>query len=123
MSLLITIWAVSLAVLSAILGIAFALKKRGRAIIQNGAHPCGFGEFLAEQCHDALYRIQRGVHHMKPHAKNFGIVVVKYSERGHDLFVERVFGRMETKKGVSTSFFLKSIAEHKVETRADGSRG
>lgn len=87
------------------------------------ALPSGFGKFLGDQCHEVLYRIQRGVHHIKPHAKNLGMIVVEYSAWGHDLFVERVFGRMETKKGVSTSFFLKNIAEHKVGRRADGMAG
>jgi hypothetical protein len=125
MSFLLTIWSLSLIVLSAISGFAFAYKKNnGNAAPQSGMSlPSSFGDFLADQCHDVFYYIQKGVHHAKPHARNLGIVIVKYSQRGHDLFVERVFGRIETKKGVSTSFFLKSIAEHKVDTRAEGNRG
>lgn len=124
MSLLLIIWTLSLVVLSAILGFASAYAKKRAPLMQNEtALPGSFGEFIADQCHEVLYRIERGAHRAKPHVRNLSIVLVKYSERGHDFFVERVFGRMEAKKGVSTSFFLKSIAEHKVGTRADGLGG
>lgn len=125
MPFLLTIWSLSFVTLSAILGFAFAYKRNnGDAAAQKRASfPSSFGDFLADQCHDVLYHIHKGVHHAKPHARNLGVVVMRYSQRGHDLFVERVFGRMETKKGVSTSFFLKSIAEHKVDARAEGNRG
>lgn len=124
MSLLLIIWTLSLVILSAILGFAFASKKKNATNTQNGASSgASFGEFLGEQCHDMLYHVQKGIHHMKPHARYYSHVAIGYSRRGHDFFVERVFGRVEIKKGISTSFFLKSIAEHKVGTRADGGRG
>lgn len=49
----------------------------------------------------------------RPHGErslSAGLVMVK---RGQDLFISRVYGRIQSEKGRASSFFLKQIAEHK----------
>ena len=60
----------------------------------------------------------------KPHGKRTlaaGVVMVK---RGQDVFIRRVYGRIQSEKGRASSFFLKQIAEHKEKDakRDDGER-
>jgi hypothetical protein len=75
--------------------------------------PSKFSEFFGDQLHDMLSHLSMVLHHAKPHAAEVGMMALAFSKRGHDIFVERVFGRMELKRGSAVSFFLKHIAEEK----------
>lgn len=113
MSLLFTIWAFSLAIVVAIMVFASSRMRRRNVPLPRGVTPTQLTEFFGDQFHDMLVYAVKGFHHAKPHAAQIGMTVFTFSKRGHDLFVEHVFGRMERKQGNTVSFFLKHIAEHK----------
>ena len=113
MSLLITIWVFALALVIAIMVFASSRARRCEVTLESGVTPTQFTEFFGDQFHDMLVHAVKGFHHVKPHATQMGMSAFAFSKRGHDLFVERVFGRMELKRGNTVSFFLKHIAEER----------
>ncbi len=55
----------------------------------------------------------------EPHARRLSVVVISLGKRGHDYFIERIFGRIIRERGKASSFFLKHIAEHKEALNKD----
>lgn len=116
---LFALWSLSLIVVIAIIVFAY-LRMRQRGIaVSSGVIPSQFTEFFGDQFHDMFLHALQGFHHAKPHATQIGMIALTWSNRGRDLFVERIFGRTEQKRGNTVSFFLKHIAEHQKQ----GQRG
>ena len=111
MSLLLVIW---LLALSLIVGIIFYARiARRDARLNTARTPQDWSEFVHDEVLRMYGNVGRMVHVARPHgerAMSAGIVIVR---RGHDLFIERVFGRMSVEKGKASSFFLKQITESK----------
>ncbi len=59
---------------------------------------------------------------LRPHGKSIVRGSYRILRRGHDIFIERVYGRIRIDKGRASSFFLKQIAEHQ-EKGAGHKRG
>lgn len=113
MSLLIAIWLISLVVVLAIIILAYARARHDEVTVGSGVLPSKFVEFFGDQFHDFLFHASRALHHVKPHAAQVVVTAISFTKRGHDLFIERIFGRVELKRGSAGSFFLKHIAEEK----------
>lgn len=120
MSLLFAMWVLSAGVVLATLGMVFFRVRGGALVSLRMRAPSNLGEFFTDQLHEVLVRFFTAVHHIKPHARQLGMTALLYTKKGHDLFVERVFGRIELPRGGTVSFFLKHIAEHKEMNHRDG---
>lgn len=114
MSLLTITWLLSLATLVVTTLYAF---RRARSAPAPRYVPHDLGEFI----HEALTHMVGGVSNTlgsaQPHARRVSAYVVSVSKWGHDMFIDRVFGKTALAPGKTASFFLKYIAEHKEEVR------
>lgn len=119
MSPLIAIWSLSLTVVLTIIILAYARVRHDEVAVGTGALPSKFVEFFGDQFHDLIAHASRALHHVKPHAAQVAVTALSFSKRGHDLFIERVFGRVERKRGSAGSFFLKHIAEERRMSQKD----
>jgi hypothetical protein len=119
MSPLFAIWSLSLMVVVAIIAFAYSRMRHDEVAVGGVALPSKFVEFFGDQFHDMFAHVSRVLHHVRPHAAQVGMLALSLSKRGHDLFVERVFGRIELKRGSASSFFLKHIAEEKRISQKD----
>jgi hypothetical protein len=120
MTSLFAIWSLSLMVVIAIIGAAHLRMRRNELTVGGVPLPSKFSEFIGDQFHDMLSHVLHAIHHMKPHVAQVAVTALSFTQRGHDIFVERVFGRIELKRGNAASFFLKHIAEHKKQTEKGG---
>jgi hypothetical protein len=99
-----------------IIGFAHSRMRHNELTVGGVPLPSKFVEFIGDQFHDMLSHVSQAIHHVKPHAAQVAVTALSFTKRGHDMFVERVFGRIELKRGNAASFFLKHIAEHKKQT-------
>ncbi|OGZ07211.1 MAG: hypothetical protein A2942_03790 [Candidatus Lloydbacteria bacterium RIFCSPLOWO2_01_FULL_50_20] len=121
MTLLTAIWLLSLAVVSGIL--VYAHRKNTDLRVSPEDVLASFADFLALELSHMIDQLSYGAVRVRPH----GIRILTQSriflERGHDIFLEKIFGRLDVEKGNVTSFFLKRIAEHQAALRRkDGGR-
>ncbi len=111
MSTLLIIWIVSALTLLCI--VVYARKNAGRQENVNEQSQIRLGDVVSREIttlHRDFYKLLDAA---KPHGQrslSAGLVMVK---RGQDLFISRVYGRIQSEKGRASSFFLKQIAEHK----------
>lgn len=119
MSPLFALWSLSLMVVVAIIAFAHSRMRHNELTVGGLPLPSKFVEFIGDQFHDMLFYASRAIHHARPHAAQVAVTALSFTKRGHDLFVERVFGRMELKRGNAASFFLKHIAEAKRVSQKD----
>jgi hypothetical protein len=107
-------------VVIAIIGVAHLRMRHNELTVGGVPLPSKFAEFIGDQFHDMLSHVSQALHYAKPHAAQVAVTALSFTKRGHDMFVERVFGRIELKRGNAASFFLKHIAEHKKQTEKSG---
>lgn len=119
MSMLAFLWFISLALL---VGMVLYARKRleilplSRVIVA----PEGFGDFFANEVLRIIGDCYWIFKKLRPHGEMLAEVGMRVIERGHRIFVERVYGRIQVEQGKASSFFLKHIAEYKANQR-DGS--
>ena len=109
MSLLVTIWTVSLA---AMVGIYWYAATRA-SVSRVARAPKDLTELMTREIQHLNADFGQLLRDIRPHgvrAVRAGLIAVK---RGNDLIISRVYGRMSVEKGKASSFFLKQIAEHK----------
>lgn len=103
-------WIISaLTILGIILYARFYQSEREDALL-HGEHR--LSDVLTEEMLSLHRDLRELFEVLKPHGKrslSAGLVMVK---RGQDLFISRVYGRIQCEKGRASSFFLKQIAEH-----------
>jgi hypothetical protein len=119
MSFLFISWLVSLIAVGGIAGMALS-GMRGRSFSREH-EPTDLSGFLSGELH-AFFELLRSyaTHAWRPLANWTIDKSAHYVTRGHDMFMERVYGRVEIERGKAASFFLKRIAEHKEESKKNG---
>ena len=120
MSLLLTCWLLSLVLL---LGIVFYThtSKSVRALSSEGAID-NLGDFAVALFREMSGEFLRGAALLRPHGEHIVLKSGILIKRGHNMLIEKAFGRMRVEKGKAPSFFLKHIAEHK-EALGEKDRG
>lgn len=116
MTFTMTIWALSLVVMLVLV----ALGRRSSRSFDYAQVPQDLGEFVRDTLYRSADRFSHVIHRVKPHASRVAGVFIIIGKKGHDTFIDRVFGKTNAEKGRASSFFLKNIAEHKAESRRDG---
>lgn len=117
MTFLVAIWTSSLLLLLAVVALAFYRMRRGAPALAQVSHD--LDEFVREELTRALRLAWVIVATAKPHTKRLGSFVLEQGRYGRDVFSERVFGRVQSVRGNTGSFFLKYIAEHKEAVRKE----
>ena len=111
MSFLLAIWLLSLAV---ILGLFFyARHRRGTSVLAPANTTENLNDLFVGELRGISDEVMRGIAHIRPHGARVvlhGSVLIK---KGHNMLIEKAFGRIAIEKGKTSSFFLKRIAEHK----------
>ena len=115
MTLTMTIWILSLAVMLVLI----MLSKKSSQVLDYALAPQDLSEFVRETLYRSAGHFSRMIHKVRPHASRALDVFVVVGKKGHDTFIDRVFGKRSAIKGTASSFFLKNIAEHKAVTRKD----
>ncbi len=116
MTALLSVWALSIAILFAVTLYAY---HRAQRVPLPRYVPRSLSDFVHEALSHLAIHLHSAAGTAKPHARRFSETLISISRRGHDVFIDRVFGRMSQERGRSASFFLKYIAEHK--EREEGS--
>ena len=112
-----TIWIGSLLVM--LLVIMLGGGKEASRVMSNAQIPEDLGEFVRDTLSHSMSRFSRTAGILKPHIDRVTQVFVVVGRKGHDTFIDRVFGRTNATPGRASSFFLKNIAEHKAEARKE----
>ena len=121
MSPLVICWLLSLALL---LGIFFyARNHRGAPAFSPKEIPESFSDFIAIELTRMGGHLSRLVQYARPHGEKVIATGGTFLKKGHDIFIEKIFGRMVIEKGNAASFFLKRIAEHKEALRQKDREG
>ncbi len=115
MTFTMTIWTLSLVVMMVLI----VLGKKSSQTLDYAEVPQDLSEFVRETLYRSADRFSHVIHKVRPHAARALDVVVTVGKRGHDTFIDRVFGKRSIVKGAASSFFLKNIAEHKAEAKKD----
>ena len=115
MTLTMTIWILSLVVMLALI----MLGKKSSQVLDYAQVPQDLGEFVRETLYRSAGRFSQVIHEVRPHASRALDVLVVVGKKGHDTFIDRVYGKLRAEKGTASSFFLKNIAEHQAVTRKD----
>ncbi|OGZ09262.1 MAG: hypothetical protein A3D65_05865 [Candidatus Lloydbacteria bacterium RIFCSPHIGHO2_02_FULL_50_13] len=111
MSILLTIWLLSLLVL---LGLVFYARSRRSALTLPRESSAGdFGDFLMNESRAVGEEFWRGAARLRPHGERVIVESGVLIKKGHNMLIEKAFGRIAAPKGKASSFFLKRIAEHK----------
>ena len=115
MTLTMTIWILSLVVMLALI----MLGKKSSQVLDYAQAPQDLSEFVRETLYRSADRFSQVIHKVRPHASRALDVFVVVGKKGHDTFIDRVYGKLRAEKGTASSFFLKNIAEHQAVTRKD----
>ena len=114
-SFLIVCWLVSLLLLIGIFGYA-----RTREVMSISADvPENFRDFIAIELARIGEYFLHGFAQARPHGERVIAGSTILLKKGHDLFIEKIIGRIEVEKGKTASFFLKRIVEYKESLRGE----
>ncbi len=120
MTPLIALWLFALIILVGI--VVYGFHTKGSTNVSSEDAPTNWCNFLAIE----LTRMAGYISHLLIHARPHGEKAVAHGtiflKKGHDMFIEKIFGRIEVEKGKAASFFLKRIAEHKETLRGKGGK-
>ncbi len=111
MSFLVTLWASSLVLVIGMIAYAHWKKESLRAVLQTT--PDGLGELVVEELRETGVYLLRGAVRLRPHGERIIVESGVLLKKGHNMLIEKAFGRVATEKGGTSSFFLKRIAEQK----------
>jgi hypothetical protein len=122
MSTVLVVWGASLFAMLLLLGIAIfrGTRAAGGSALGGGG---SFSDFVLEELDEMRSVLAGSLEKVRPHAVGAVTHSVAFLDRGQDLFIKKVFGRLEREKGGTTSFFLKRIIEQKIRSRTKGERG
>ena len=116
MTFTMTIWIASLLVMLTLV----LLGKRASSREFNYAQPPhDLGEFVRDTLYISADRFSHLLQMAQPYALRVLEAFAVVGRKGHDTFIDRVFGKRSAEKGTASSFFLKNIAEHKAESKRD----
>lgn len=118
MSFLTALWLISLVLLVGI--IVYARRKEASFAASFEEMPDSFADFIAIELTRMTGHLSRGATQLRPHGERVIAQSTVFLKKGHDIFIEKIFGRMEIEKGNVVSFFLKRITEHKESLRQKG---
>lgn len=121
MTPLIAFWLLSLVVLVGI--VVYAGRKCGSDAVPIEDTPRNLADFIAIELARMTGHLSRGVVRLRPHGEMIIMQSSVVLKKGHDIFIEKIFGRIVIEKGKAASFFLKRIAEHKEALRRKNQRG
>lgn len=117
MTFLTACWLLSLALLVGIYVYAYTRKNVGNLVTSPEETPASFADFVATELTRMTGHLSHGAIRLRPYAE-WAITQSRiFLGKGHNIFAEKVFGRMEIEKGKVVSFFLKRIAEHQEALR------
>lgn len=114
MSFLLAFWLLSFA---ALIGIIVYAHGRSPVMISSEEMPADWRDFIAIELTRMVGHLSRLATHARPHGERVVFHGTALFQKGHDLFIEKIFGLLHVEKGNVTSFFLKRIAEHKESLR------
>ena len=115
LSFLVICWLGSILVLVGIF--LYACTRTSTSISENV--PGSFKDFVAIEMVRTSGELLHGLAQARPHGERAFAEGVMLFQRGHAMFIEKVFGRLEIEKGKAGSFFLKRIAENKESLRGE----
>lgn len=116
--LLIIFWVASLLALVGI--VVYARMNRNVFQVSPQDVPSDFNDFVATELTRIAEHFSHGVRRLRPHGEKMIATSGVLLRKGHNIFIERVVGRIEVKRGKAASFFLKRIAEHREALRQKG---
>lgn len=111
MSFLVALWIIALLILAGVVVYAH-MRPKSQALPSSGG-ASDLSRMMAGEILEMGGLIWNKTLLLRPHGERViseGVVLWK---RGHNLLVEKAFGRVMTEKGKTSSFFLKRIAEIK----------
>ncbi|MDO8521019.1 MAG: hypothetical protein Q7S52_02800 [bacterium] len=115
MPFLLAIWLFSLVV---VIGIAFYARFKQQVPLPiSGDATSDLDDFFVGELRGMSNELLRGVARFRPHGERVIIQGGVLIRKGHNMLIEKAFGRIAVEKGKASSFFLKRIAEHKDELR------
>lgn len=120
MFMLTLIWSVALALL-VIEGLAAFVHARHDGESSLYVHAGSLRGFISGEVYGMVRAVYAALYELLPHGQRAIFVVSVHGRRASDMFVKRVFGRMEMKRGTASSFFLKHLAEHREMDRRSSS--
>jgi hypothetical protein len=119
MSLLVICWLLSLATLG---GVVIYARSNSALPLSSDEQPEDWRGFVAIELTRMVGYVSHLFHYARPHGERAIFHSTVAIQKGHDLFIEKVFGRVVIEKGKAASFFLKRIAEHKESLREQGGK-
>lgn len=114
MSLLVICWLLSLATLG---GVVVYTRSNTALPLSSGEQPEDWRDFVAIELTRMVGHVSHLFHYARPHGERAMFHSTVLLKKGHDLFIEKIFGRIVVEQGKAASFFLKRIAEHKESLR------
>ncbi len=124
MSILLSIWIVSLVSIVGALVYGRMLKHERRSeTIELSERPVSFSDFMSHELALLKRDMLLLIGSLRPHGVRTIRSGVSMVLRGQEVFISRVYGRIKTQKGLASSFFLKQIAEHQGDRRGRSGMG
>ncbi|OGZ06602.1 MAG: hypothetical protein A3C93_00405 [Candidatus Lloydbacteria bacterium RIFCSPHIGHO2_02_FULL_54_17] len=111
MSFLVALWTLSLVALIGI--VLYAHRKRDAFTPSPHVADGNFGDLVVEELRETGEMLWRRAVLLRPHGERIVVESGILLKKGHNMLIEKAFGRVATEKGGSSSFFLKRIAEYK----------
>ena len=115
MTFLVSLWFLLLAILAGI--IIYGQNQEGESDL---TVPENFHDFFMEEFARMEEFFRMVLERLHPHGKRALVSGGTLLKKGHDAFLEKIFGGIEVEKGKVTSFFVKRIAEQKELLRKKG---
>ena len=124
MSILLSIWIVSLAsIVGALVYGRIVTNQRRSETIELSQRPVSFSDFMSHELAELKSDMLLLIEGLRPHGVRTIRSGVTMVQRGQEVFISRVYGRIKTEKGRASSFFLKQIAEHQGDRRGRSGLG
>ena len=117
---LLVIWGISGAIVTVLLVVAW---KKDRAMNFTAFPSATLGNIVWEELMLGRRALLRVCVLMRPHAETLSRFSVRTISRGRGFFIRRIYGKIRIERGITPSFFLKQIAEHRDERREGKNRG
>lgn len=114
MTTLFVIWGISGAITATLLFIAW---KKERTMGFTAFPSVTLSRIVWEELMLGKQALSRGALAVRPHALRLAYSGGRVLSRGNEFLVRRIYGKIKIEKGLTPSFFLKQIAEHRDERR------
>lgn len=121
MTTLFSIWGVAGAML--IVFFVFAWRREGALDLRKREQALPtLSHVVWEEVNMTKQMVSRAISGARPHGAKIASTGMHLASRGQEFFMMRVYGKIKIEKGLTASFFLKQIAEHRDGRKGDADR-